>query len=140
MDWKQDKPIINRDHVMMVYTGKQGCMCGCKGKYKYRKAAVAAGTANRGYEVEAGDVNEGVVTRVLNELAKLDGVEVGEIYNREKGDSLFYLWDDRETGRRIAVYTLPGAPYVRPEPPPRDPAEDERELLKILQATGVGQT
>jgi len=114
-DWKQDRPVIKREHVMMVYTGKQGCMCGCNGKYKYRKDAVAAGKTNRGYDVKPDEVNEGVVTRVLNELATLDNVEVGEIYSREKGDSLFYLWDNPETGRRVAVYTLPGAPYVKPE-------------------------
>ena len=114
-DWKESNPVIDRSKVLMVYTGKRGCMCGCKGKYRYPKANRQLGHERRGYALSDEEVNEGTVTRILNELAKCQNVEVGEIYNRENGDSLIYLYDNKDTGRRMAVYTKPGAPYVKPE-------------------------
>ena len=135
MDWKENNPVIKREHVLMVYSGKPGCMCGCLGNYRYPKANAELGKRQRGYEIRPEELNDAQVTRVLKRMATLENVEVGEIYGSD-GDSLFYLHDDAETGHRYAVYTKPGAPYVRPEIP-RDPAEDEKELLKILAATGV---
>jgi hypothetical protein len=113
-NWKESNPTIDRNNVLMVYTGKSGCMCGCGGKYRYPKANVDLALTSRGYALEPEEINEGTVTRVLNQLAKLTDVEVGEIYGRN-GDSLFYCWNNNETGHRLAVYTKPGAPYVRPE-------------------------
>lgn len=112
-DWKESNPKIDRSNVLMVYTGKQGCMCGCNGKYRYPKANVELGKAQRGYALNPDEVNDGQVTRVLGLMASFTNVEVGEIYSKD-GDSLFYVWDDAETGRRIAVYTKPGAPYTKP--------------------------
>lgn len=113
MDWKENNPKIDRAHVLMVYTGKRGCMCGCLGKYRYPKANVELGKAQRGYALNPEEINEGQVTRVLGMMASLTDVEVGEIYGKD-GDSLFYCWTDEESGKRIAVYTKPGAPYTRP--------------------------
>lgn len=135
MDWKENNPKIERDHVLMVYTGKRGCMCGCNGKYRYPKANAELGKAQRGYAINPEEFNDAQVTRVLKTMATLENVEVGEIYGKA-GDSLCYIWDDAETGRRVAVYTKPGAPYTKPEIPV-DPSEAERDLLKILKATGV---
>lgn len=113
-EWKESNPKIDRANVLMVYTGKQGCMCGCNGKYRYPKANRELGHTQRGYPLNDDEVNEGTVTRVLNQLAQRADVEVMEIYG-QAGDSLFYGWDNDETGHRIAVYTKPGAPYVKPE-------------------------
>lgn len=135
MDWRTDKPVIKREDVLMVYTGKRGCMCGCNGKYRYPKANAELGKRQRGYEINPDELNDAQVTRVLKRMATLDNVEVSEIYGKD-GDSLYYGWEDPETHRVVVVYTKPGAPYVRPEIP-RDPAEDEKELQKILKATGV---
>jgi len=87
-DWKQDKPIIKREDVLMVYSGLAGCMCGCLGNYRYPKANAELGKAQRGYEIKPEEFNEGQVTRVLAKLASLNGVEVGEIYGKA-GDSLY---------------------------------------------------
>lgn len=111
-EWKVSKPIIKRDDVLMVYTGKRGCMCGCLGKYRYTKASAALATGTRGYECRPEEINEGQVTRVLNIMATLDDVEVMEIYSKQ-GDSLYYGFE--ADGRHIAVYTKPGAPYTKPE-------------------------
>lgn len=117
-DWKENKPSIKREHVLMVYSGKCGCMCGCLGNYRYPKTD-AAGLVHlgslRGYVIKPEEINDAQVTRVLKKMATLDNVEVLEIYSKERGDSLCYCWDDPETRRRVAVYTKPGAPYVKPE-------------------------
>ena len=112
-EWKESKPVIDRANVLMVYTGKGGCMCGCNGRYRYTKANRELGHTQRGYALNPEEINEGTVTRVLKKMATLDNVEVFEIYGKA-GDSLYYGWDDHETGHRYAVYTKPGAPYVKP--------------------------
>jgi hypothetical protein len=85
-------PIV-RSRVLAVYTGKQGCMCGCKGNYRYPEARRA----------EFGDaVNEAVITRVINKVraAGSANVEVTKGF----GDEIIYIVDNAETGRRMAVY------------------------------------
>lgn len=137
MDWRTNKPVIKREDVLMVYTGKRGCMCGCLGNYRYPKANAELGKRQRGYEIKPEELNDAQVTRVLKRMATLDNVEVSEIYGKD-GDSLYYGWEDPETHRVVCVYTKPGAPYVRPEVPvDQAQAEFERDLQKILKATGV---
>jgi hypothetical protein len=92
---------IDRSRVIKVYTGKQGCMCGCKGKYRYTSATQDEGGARRGYEVADSDVNEGVVTRVLNQVLAATNVAV----IKGLGDEVIYTVDNAETGRRLAIYT-----------------------------------
>lgn len=113
-EWRANKPAIKRDDVLMVYTGKCACMCGCSGKYRYPKANAELGKRQRGYAINPEELNDAQVTRVLKILATLDNVEVFEIYGKD-GDSLYYGWEDRELNKRIAVYTKPGALYVKPE-------------------------
>ena len=85
---------IDRSRVIKVYTGKQGCMCGCKGKYRYTSVSQAAeGVADS-------DVNEGVVTRVLNKVLASTNVEV----SKGLGSEVIYTVDDAETGRRFSIY------------------------------------
>lgn len=103
-DWKESHPKIDRSKVLMVYTGKPGCMCGCGGKYRYTKASALFAKAHRGYEATAEEINESTVTRVLNKMATYQSVDVSEIYGKN-GDSLIYCVDDG--AKRLAVYTLP---------------------------------
>ena len=61
-------------NVYKVYSGKQGCMCGCKGKYSY--TAKGAVDNSPGYDV-TDSINERSVkiisTKVLkNPLAKIE--------------------------------------------------------------------
>lgn len=136
-EWRENNPKIDRANVLMVYTGKRGCMCGCLGKYRYPKANAELGKRQRGYAINPEELNDGQVTRVLNRMATLTNVEVFEIYGKD-GDSLYYGWED-DNGRVVCVYTKPGAPYVKP-PVDQDKldAEFQRDLEKILKATAVG--
>lgn len=113
-EWRESNPTIKRENVLMVYTGKRGCMCGCLGNYRYPKANAELGAKRRGYELRPEEINEGQVTRVLKEMSIRTNVEVFEIYGKD-GDSLYYGWENKETGRVVCVYTKPGAPYVKPE-------------------------
>ena len=57
--------------VYKVYSGKVGCMCGCKGKYSHASDEVEYGSENRGYEVRAEEVNDRsvkiITKKVLND-------------------------------------------------------------------------
>ena len=68
-------------NVYKVYSGKQGCMCGCKGKYSY--TAKGAVDNSPGYDV-TDSINERsvkiITTKVLkNPLTEIkDGIAVLE--------------------------------------------------------------
>lgn len=47
--------------IVKVYSGKSGCMCGCRGKWTYTN--YGAENHNPGYEPK---VNQGTVTRISN--------------------------------------------------------------------------
>lgn len=96
----ESRPKIDRNRVIMVYTGKQGCMCGCKGKYHYPKAMQAEGGKRRGYAVSDDEVNERVVTRIINRISASESVEVQDTVFGE----VVYLVDNNDTNGRIAVY------------------------------------
>lgn len=49
--------------IMSVYSGKEGCACGCRGKHTYAKAFQAEGTKRRGYKVEDKDCNDRTVAK-----------------------------------------------------------------------------
>ena len=59
-------------NVYKVYSGKQGCMCGCKGKYSY--TAKGAVENSPGYDV-TDSINERsvkiITTKVLNHPDKV---------------------------------------------------------------------
>lgn len=97
-----DVDIAFRSRVLCVYTGKQGCMCGCKGTYRYTALTRAEAGKRRGYEVSDGEVNESVVSRVINKVRAAENVEVADGF----GDEQLYIVDDPETGRRVALYVI----------------------------------
>lgn len=63
-----DIQTITPAEVMQVYSGKPGCMCGCKGKYSVNPAHRAAADKDRGYPHDDEDMKPGQVTRVLRLL------------------------------------------------------------------------
>lgn len=79
------------ENVYKVYSGKQGCMCGCKGKYSY--TAKGAVEHNPGYDVSDA-VSERSVKIILNKLLRNP--------NTYKEDSMLVL----EQGERILVAYL----------------------------------
>lgn len=71
---------IDVNKVVDVYTGKEGCRCGCRGKYTYASKFQEYGTLTRGYEVSDDEVNDKRIARVvrimnerLSEVECLDG-------------------------------------------------------------------
>jgi hypothetical protein len=59
---------ITPDMVREVYSGKQGCMCGCLGKYSVNPAHKAEADSERGYEQPAGTRAMVMVRKVLSAL------------------------------------------------------------------------
>ena len=92
---------IEMSEVLKVYTGKAGCMCGCKGRYWVTPETRAAAEKDRGYEYEARDVNESKVRSVVrdinNELLLLSaGVSIDVTEQ--------YVYVEHSNGRCLAVY------------------------------------
>jgi hypothetical protein len=71
-------------NVYKVYSGKRGCMCGCKGKYSY--TAAGAVDNSPGYDV-TNSINERSVkiisTKVFKHADKI--VEPGMAYVEQNG-------------------------------------------------------
>lgn len=62
---------INPATISCVYTGKPDkCMCGCSGKYAYTSLNANYSSKNRGYAVDAEDINDKRVERVINKMSK----------------------------------------------------------------------
>jgi hypothetical protein len=59
--------------VTKVYSGKRGCMCGCKGKYAY-----AEGVPHEDWQ---GTVNAAAVKRTFNRVVKNSAAQFDEIAN-----------------------------------------------------------
>ena len=97
---------ISRSLIRNVYSGRQGCMCGCRGKYVYSEAHRAEASAVRGYDVSADEVNEAQITRVMN-IVKNVSAERVEVMNDLDG-IIFYL-DSDCTDRCWAIYMCKSA-------------------------------
>ena len=69
---------FKRKFVVKVYSGKPGCMCGCRGKYFYPSTVDREAAATvRGYSVDDDEISDSQVTRVVNKIhAHLDSAEV----------------------------------------------------------------
>ena len=81
---------ITPSQIVRVYSGKLGCMCGCKGKYY---TSVADGTYSA--------VNPGMVTRVLRAIqaAPPEAIEVNV-----ESDCFFISWVKWAGLRQYVVY------------------------------------
>ena len=73
---------LTKDNPVKAYSGKVGCMCGCLGTYYYSSANdLTIASKNRGYEVTIDEVNDKLVSRVLNTLKlNIDSVSFGADY------------------------------------------------------------
>jgi len=60
--------MINVGDVVKVYSGKSGCMCGCRGKYSYRSDWAEQGGKERGYAVDASEVSDRSVKIIVGKL------------------------------------------------------------------------
>ncbi len=76
-------PEIGLEEIDKVYRGKpHKCMCGCAGDYFYMQSNAEAGGKSRGYELQAEEISDGTVKRILNKVKKNqgEGIEVIDDY------------------------------------------------------------
>lgn len=59
---------LNPQDIRVVYSGRQGCMCGCKGKYNVNLIHLAEAEKDRGYAYGDDERNQHMVTKVLRLL------------------------------------------------------------------------
>lgn len=85
--------------ITKVYSGRRGCMCGCKGQYKYGEAFKAEETRSHGYEVDASDRS---VKLIANKVEKLLADRFGPTEEVDVADEYFYV--ELENGRCYAIY------------------------------------
>lgn len=65
---------LTAEDVVSVYFGEAGmCCCGCSGKHWYNSQYQVLGSKRRGYEVDADEVDDSQVTRVLNIIKRYAG-------------------------------------------------------------------
>ena len=93
---------IQVENVLKVYSGKNGCMCGCNGTYSYATAHQAAGGKDRGYEVSDDELNDNKIKRMVNKFNKNP-----ELYKEgfDKNGKLIYAFIETET-RQNCMYFI----------------------------------
>lgn len=62
---------ITPNDIMLVYNGRPGCACGCRGKYSFATSYREMASKDQGYEVGAKELDDSTVTRILNKIKKL---------------------------------------------------------------------
>lgn len=105
MNSKIDIQAVTPSQVRAVYSGRRGCMCGCKGTYYYAPQHRAEAQAERGYAIGDDEISAAQVTRILRTIQATDAT--AGIEDFEGG--CFYL----EDGKRVfAVYLCDAAKAV----------------------------
>lgn len=61
---------VDKSAIIKVYSGRQGCACGCRGKYTYATEHRQFGSKERGYEVTADECNDATVTLLRNKMIR----------------------------------------------------------------------
>lgn len=74
--------------AMCSYSGRPGCMCGCKGKYSYTKKLQKFSGKNRGYSVRNDEISDISVKRMINKFKKL--LKNDENVKFNKGERYFF--------------------------------------------------
>jgi hypothetical protein len=85
------------DQVREVYSGRQGCMCGCRGKYSVNPAHKAEADKERGYEQPA-------TGRHLPQVRKVLALFQGNPRARIQDGNILYVADSRDEERNYVVY------------------------------------
>jgi len=83
---------ISESQVLKVYSGRtSGCWCGCKGKYHYNPQFKGSEKLERGYPIEDGEFNAGMIKKVV------------QYVNDHRSDVEISKGLGRETVLRVAV-------------------------------------
>lgn len=97
---------ITTDAILEAYSGKVGCMCGCKGRYFVNPIHKAACDARRGYEQPASKI--GAITRCLNTLRTIAGqwpLRTDLNWSEDlDGTTKYIAVESREFDRSITIY------------------------------------
>jgi hypothetical protein len=62
---------ISQRDVQSVYSGRPGCCCGCRGKHTYASATYKDAAKQRGYPIDANEVNDATVKLILNRMMSM---------------------------------------------------------------------
>lgn len=78
--------------VAKTYSGRPGCMCGCKGKYFYNSLHVKESSKSVGYDV-SDSINDRMVTKILRILQSNDNTKIqdGNILYADIGKTRSYV-------------------------------------------------
>jgi len=107
-----DLPKINWNDISEVYSGRSGCMCGCKGKYTPTVIGRVKAGKKRGYAYDENDASDRTVEMMVNKvrvLGKKYGIEVGQnYYFVDTGNHYYaiYLFEDRKLVNPIGSSTF----------------------------------
>ena len=83
-----DRGMFSITEVSSVYSGKRGrCCCGCAGKHTYSEQHQSWAGKNRGYKVSDEEVNDRVVTMMVNKVDRF--VRSGQAEDVTMSDSHF---------------------------------------------------
>lgn len=98
---------IDPADVVKVYSAsKEGCRCGCMGKYFYNPEHQEHGGKERGYEVSDNEVNMNMVKKVckiLNDNAASVEVQDGYIFNYQMENGHVYTAYAVESAKDLFV-------------------------------------
>lgn len=98
---------IDVSEVAFVYSGKDGCACGCRGKYSYASQHQEWASNNRGYKVNDDEVNDKTVKQVVKkvtELFKTPGKSTRDRDLSMKNGKIDYLAAVNENGRLYMIH------------------------------------
>ncbi len=89
---------LRPEDILSVYTGPDGCMCGCQGSRRYNPEHRAEASLVRGYEVSESECSSRSISVVLNKFKKrlLTGARL------DKGDVVYCR--DYDRGRQYVMY------------------------------------
>lgn len=90
-----------QDQVFKSYSGRPGCMCGCKGDYKYATKFQTAGGQERSYDVDTDELSGVAVKRMISSMRKR--IQAGETLDVNTEGEVGYFFHKTET-RYNAIY------------------------------------
>jgi len=99
--------VIDINNVISVYSGKQGCMCGCNGNHRYHSIHKDLAAAGRGYDLDDSDISDLAVKRMVNKFNKAGVVTVDQKIDGTYSDYCYI--DNNDTDRTNVIYFTNGS-------------------------------
>lgn len=83
---------IKPEEIIMVYSGKPGCGCGCRGFYRVNPMFLERATKDRGYSYRPEEINFTTVKKVLKEMQKREAEVV--VDDKMQHETIYSLEDE----------------------------------------------